>query len=434
MHDLAAKYGDVFSIKLGSRMTIVLSSRDAIYDAYIKKAKLFAGRPDFVTFAKTNHGAIGLSLCDYSETYADNRKNTMRGIHRLCENKQVLDDILCEDVQKMTSLFDKLANENKEFGPMEEFKKIVPGMFLSIMFGSRFSYDDPEFLDIVNWFNTWFENAEADNPPDFFSILQYLPNKRLDNISDCGKAFEQFATKMIKEFNKKEGDTGLIYSFFRFFGDYSELPHQERLNFSRVVADLCGGGFDTVASTMGWAPLYLLEKPHVLRKCREEIHAVFGDGTLSTEKKGSVPYFCATLYDIFRHSSVGPLGLPRCTTEDTSYKTYRIPKGTMIFANLWGCNHNPMDWKETEFLYPENFLTDDGMFDREAERKLMTFSAGVRKCPGEKLAFNKSFMILGTMIQKYNFTIEKPPQDMLPKTGLTLKPKFYTMKLTHVSK
>ena len=62
MHELAATYGDIFSLKLGSRLTVVLSSRESIHELYIKKAKLFGSRPNFVTFMKTNHGAIGLSF------------------------------------------------------------------------------------------------------------------------------------------------------------------------------------------------------------------------------------------------------------------------------------------------------------------------------------------------------------------------------------
>ena len=177
---------------------------------------------------------LDFPLCGYDKTYEYNRKNTLKGIHRLCADKSNLENILQVEVRKMTVLFDNYVVDNTVFQPMEVLKQIVPSMFLCIMFGDRFSYDDPEFVDIVDSYNRWFENAEADNPVDFFSWLQYLPNKRLADIEACGLAFQNFALKMIDEFGCKESNGGLIYSFFQFFGDASELSHQDKLNLSRV--------------------------------------------------------------------------------------------------------------------------------------------------------------------------------------------------------
>ena len=104
---------------------------------------------------------------------------------------------------------------------------------------------------------------------------------------------------------------------------------------------------------MAWAFLYLCEKPHVLKRCRAEINSAFGNNPVLDDQKESTPYFCATLYDILRHSSVGPLGLPRSTTGEVKCKSFTIPEGTMIMANIWACNHKSDEWKETEFLHPE---------------------------------------------------------------------------------
>ncbi|XP_057306023.1 cytochrome P450 1A2-like [Hydractinia symbiolongicarpus] len=429
MHDLSKKYGDVFCLKLGSRLTIILSSHEAIYEAYVKKAKLFAGRPDFASFIKTNHDAIGLSLCTFSQVYENNRKGTMRAIHRLHSSTASYNELLQKEAKKMLELFDNSINSHNAVDPLKAFKRIVPSAFLAMMFGRDFDYHNEEFLDIVEWFNNWFENAEADNPPDFFPILQNMPNKRLKIISDCGLAFEKFALKKLKEFENENGDTGLVYSFYNYFGKPSELGRQEKLNLARVVADLCGGGFDTVASTLAWAPLYLLNRPEVLRKCRQEILSICKDGDVSVDKKDDLPYFSATLYDIIRHSSVGPLGLPRVTMDDLTFRSYKIPKNTMVFVNLWACNHDPSVWKEIDFVHPENFLTNDGALDNTAVKKLSTFSSGVRRCPGEKLAFTKMFVLLGTLIQRYGFIMDKAPEDLLPMRGVTLKPKPYTISM-----
>lgn len=429
MADLAKKYGDIFSVQLGSRFTVVLSSKEAIYEAYVKNAKQFAGRPDFASFSCTNHGSVGISLCTYDDTYAYNRKNTMRAVNRLYMQQSDYHHILHEEASKMVAYLDDNIAKNQAIDPIAAFKKIVPCAFLSMMFGKQFEYEDPEFQAITNWYHNWFENAEADNPPDFFPTLKLFPNARLNTISKCGEAFEIFTSKKLKEFESAKENIGLVYPLYEYFGLPSTLPIQKQRNFARVVADLCGGGFDTVASTLAWAPMYLLEVPKVLEKARNEILSVFGDSPIDFEKRESTPFFCATVYDILRHSSVGPLGLPRVTMQDVKLRGYNIPKNTMVFVNLWGCNHDTNEWKETEFLHPENFLNESGALDHEAVKKLSTFSTGVRRCPGEKLAVQKIYIFLGTILQKFEFEMEKSPLKKIPKRGVTLKPHDYTIKL-----
>ena len=42
---MSKKYGDIFSVRLGSNWCVVLNSLEAAKDAYLKKPVEFAGRP-----------------------------------------------------------------------------------------------------------------------------------------------------------------------------------------------------------------------------------------------------------------------------------------------------------------------------------------------------------------------------------------------------
>ena len=53
---LASKYGDVFTIYLGLRRVVVLNGYDAIYDAFVKNAHAFSGRPKHYIFNKLGEG------------------------------------------------------------------------------------------------------------------------------------------------------------------------------------------------------------------------------------------------------------------------------------------------------------------------------------------------------------------------------------------
>ena len=67
------------------------------------------------------------------------------------------------------------------------------------------------------------------------------------------------------------------------------------------------------------------------------------------------------------------------STEEDVYKGYRIPKGSLILANLWYFLHNPDTYHDPNTFNPERHLPygDDG---REAEQdpRLYTFGFGRR--------------------------------------------------------
>ena len=53
---MASKYGDVFTLYLGPRRAAVLNGCDAIYDAFVKNANVFSGRPQNYIFKNLAEG------------------------------------------------------------------------------------------------------------------------------------------------------------------------------------------------------------------------------------------------------------------------------------------------------------------------------------------------------------------------------------------
>lgn len=434
MNDLSRTYGNTFCVQLGSRLTLVLNSRAVIYEAFVKKAKSFAGRPDLATFNKTRHGCIGISMCDFSEAYRLNRKMTVKALHRLFSDKEKLNFIMEQEVHKMVNLFDQFAHFKKPFNPGEAFYKIVPSLIVNLTFGRNFDYDDQDLIALVNFNRRWFESAEANNPADFFKILEMFPNKRLTAIKESAAAFYSYILNKIDE--HETNNWGLLQTYLEYYRDMlgvTELSNSEKLELARVIADILGGGFDTVAITLSWALLFLDDQPEVTIKCRNEIQRVCPDEILRIEHQSDCPYFCATINEILRNASTAPMGLPRTTTEDVHTSEYFIPKGTMVLPNIWAVNRDSTLWKGPGIINPDNFLDADGAIDKNAVRKLATFSSGLRKCPGDKLAFSEMFVLLGTFIKSFEFTIDQHPPDMQPLPGLTSQPKSYTIQISKIA-
>jgi len=55
-------------------------------------------------------------------------------------------------------------------------------------------------------------------------------------------------------------------------------------------------------------------------------------------------YTEATMYEIFRKSSIVPLGIYHSAIEDVIFHGYAIPKGTAVIANLYEVHHDKETW------------------------------------------------------------------------------------------
>ena len=334
----------------------------------------------------------------------------------------------------MITLFDNNILKKRAFCPLSEFGYIVPSVMMSFMFGENHSYESPELLSCIECSQKWFENQELNSRMDFlnYKILQVIPNERLNIIEKCIKVTDDFILKKIKSFQHCNVKNPCLLSSY--FENYNRdlrkepLTNVEILELGRTCNDVIAGGFQSITATLSWAVMYLIKYPQVLALCRKEIIEVTGEDPLSIEHETSLPYFVATIHDILRLSSVAPL-IARATSEDVQFRSFIIPKNTLILSNVYKCNHNELEWKTPNELYPEHFLDDAGKLDATSVRKLSTFSTGIRRCPGDKFAIHEIYFLLGTLITTYKMILTQPPVDEFPKIGMTLKPKYYAIKL-----
>ena len=436
MLTLGKKYGDIFSLQLGSRLTVILNSKDAIYEAFVKKAKVIAGRPDLASFTTTMHGSTGISMCDYTEEYKKNRQMVMKTMHKLYADKDRFDQLLQHEARKMIDLFKEKACSGSMFDPSHEFDKIAPSIMVHIMFGKNSPYNDPDVVNLVNVNKRWFESAGGgSNLADFLKFLALFPNEKLKAIQKSCMMFYQFSFKKMDEF-KTEECSGLYGTFKQLYrerctGGDGILTDKDRFEIGRCINDLLGGGFDTLPGTLSWSMLHLCQSPDVVFKCRKEIEKVVGDDEIvGMTHSQQMPYCMAVVYEIFRIASVAPLGLPHKTSEEVKIRDFIIPRDTMVMANLWSVNYQSDLWKNADKFFPENFLQEDGSLSLTSVRNLASFSLGVRRCPGERFAKFQLFVLFTNFLRHFDFVMAKPPQDMEPKGGMTIQPKPYQIKVS----
>ncbi|CBI36292.3 unnamed protein product, partial [Vitis vinifera] len=162
---------------------------------------------------------------------------------------------------------------------------------------------------------------------------------------------------------------------------------------------LLGAGTDTTATTIEWTLSLLLNNPHALKKAQMEIDNHLGNNHLIQESDlNQLPYLHCIIKESQRMYPAGPI-IPHESSGECTVGGYRIPHGTMLLVNLWAIQNDP----------------------RKHGFRLMPFGSGRRGCPGEGLALRMVGLVLGSLIQCFDWeSVGEGMVDMSEGTGLTL--------------
>ena len=165
---------------------------------------------------------------------------------------------------------------------------------------------------------------------------------------------------------------------------------------------------------------FLLNHPAVLKKAQEEIDAHLGSEPsrlLDKTDLPHLPYLHCIISETLRLRPAAPLLLPHQATADCQLHGYDVAAGTIVLVNAYAIHRDPVAWGPApEEFRPERFEHGG------AEGKLMLpFGMGRRKCPGESLAMRTMGMVLGTLIQCFDWKrVGDEEVDMSASSGTLL--------------
>jgi cytochrome P450 len=102
-----------------------------------------------------------------------------------------------------------------------------------------------------------------------------------------------------------------------------------------------------------------------------------------------------------------------------------IPRGSTVVVFVYGVHHSARHWENPERFDPERFTSQNQKLHTPGA--WLPFGAGPRGCIGGNYAMLQIFMILSTLLRKYEFrlvpgqTIEARPMVILrPKHGIRM--------------
>ncbi|CAI9115894.1 OLC1v1016907C1 [Oldenlandia corymbosa var. corymbosa] len=435
IHQMAKQYGEIFSLRLGQKPVVVLSSPRAIEECLTKNDVIFAYRNQTVSAKLLNYNCTTIGLASYGDYWRNLRRITAQEI--FSQNRiAMFGNIRQEEVRYFLGALLEEYNDAKKPAKVmlrPKFAHLTLNIMMRMIAGKRYygkDVTDDEAKQFQQVIREMLHFHGVVNLEDYIPAFKFL----LFDVKGLKKQMKVLMNKidsllqnLVNQHHvRKDGSgqtTNANQDIKKTFMDILLALQDKEPDFltdqtiKAITLSLLAGGTDTTTSTLEWAMSLLLNNPEAMKKAVEEIDTVVGkDRLLEETDVPKLNYLNNIISETLRLYPPIPLLLPHKSVEDCTLSGYDIPKGTMMMCSLWTIQRDPNLWDEPEKFKPERFDQKDG-----EGYKLLPFGAGRRACPGANLGKRVVTLALGAMIQGFEFSrIGDEEVDMEQGSGLTM--------------
>ena len=444
LHQWAKLYGSVYAVRVLTDNWLVLNDYNAIHEVLVTKGDQFIGRPTSyrIGLVSGNHRDVVFANGVDHRWWMPLRKAMQRSIRVASETTTTLDNSSsgCIVTQLTSELMDRLDDTSSQATDVYEhiFEHTMRTTF-AFLFGVKPNAGDPRYAEVKMFQQAYIETISPGkgNELDAMPWLRFLGNKTYRQLRDandaCFRFWDDVWVEMKKEF--AANDNCIEPADDEKYNSSSEKP-KSAVHFIAQLLNPSSRYFDEVidkenarmafvdlliAATVTTIPTFyaslhvLLHHPQVISRLQNEIDDVIGkwpNNLPLLSDRDKMPFAMATVLELLRYTSISPFSVPHTAICDTELLGYRVPKGTIIFPNLWALHHDESFWGDPWTFRPERFLDEGGLLlppNHIIRKNVMAFGAGPRACIGEPFAMKRIFLFVVMTTQRY---------DLLPENSL----------------
>ncbi|KAG6513270.1 flavonoid 3',5'-hydroxylase 1-like [Zingiber officinale] len=436
---LAARYGPIMSLRLGSHLCVVASDASSAR-AFLKTADAqFAHRPDPISARDVSYQRQNLVMSDATPTWKHMRK--LCSLHLL--GGKALADWAPTRRAEFRRLVDALRRLHDAGQPVPIFDLLIctlANVVGTIVIGGRV-FDDHgdesnKFKDMLSDLLT---GGAQFNVGDFFPSIAWMDLQGIQSrMLSVHKRFDALLTRLFEEHQRTRGSRRGAPDFVdkvmanKVSEDGATISD---VNVRALICDLFTAGTDTSSVVVEWTFAEMLKNPAILRRLQAETEAVVGrDRLLDESDIPKLPYLQAVCKEGLRLHPSTPLMLPHFSHEDSEVGGFFIPKHTRLLVNVWAIGRDPAVWENPLAFDPDRFLPggkgerydplgSDGNFG------FIPFGAGRRSCVGKLVGMLFVQCLVGTLAHAFDWELPEGEEeiDMEAKPGLAL-PKAVPLK------
>ncbi|WVZ97906.1 hypothetical protein U9M48_043408 [Paspalum notatum var. saurae] len=431
---LAARYGPLFSLRLGSRNAVVVTSAEHARECFTEHDVCFANRPRFPSLVLVTFDGTTLATSSYGPSWRNLRRVAtvqLLSAHRVA----CMCPTICAEVRAMARRMYCAAAAAPGRAARVELKRRLFEVSLSSLMEtvartktSRTEADADtdmslEAQELKAALDEFIPLVDAGNVCDLLTVLSRFDVLGVrKKIAAAVKRRDAFLRRLVDGERRRSLVDGCEDDKKSMISVLLSLQKSEPETYTdTVIMAMCSsmftGGTETTASTAEWAMSLLLNHPEVMKQAQAEMDATVGNSRLlGADDLPRLGYLQCIISETLRLYPVVPTLIPHESAVDCTLGGHHVPSGTILLVNVYAIHRDPAAWPDPVAFRPERF--EDG---GTAQGRLLTFGMGRRKCPGETLALRTLGLVLGTLIQCFDWeTVDGANVDMAEGVGITL--------------
>ncbi|KAH7159405.1 cytochrome P450 [Dactylonectria estremocensis] len=430
----AKEYGPIYSLILGTKTCVVLSSDETVKDLLDKKSGVYSDRPDMFIGQRIASGNLRLVVM----RYGNNWRMIHRMIHKALNITAAVTYVPYQDLENKV-LLAGLLDTPQLF--LLHIRRFTYSLSTQMIFGYRCTNNqDPNLLQLFRCFEKWgqLSGSSSAQLADLYPVLQKLPNFLAPNVSYAKRLHEVEKKLYVGHWMRAKkaivDGTGLPC----FCDDIYKSQLNEKFSDDAagyISGSLLEAGSDTTASTLYGFILAILIWPEIQKRGQEEIDRVVGPDRLPTmEDYDQMPFIRCCIKESVRWMPTVILGVPHALIKEDTYQGYYIPKGATVINNVWSIHMDEKRSPNPRVFNPDRFKGDNTTLYQSAvgdvtKRDNFVFGAGRRLCQGIHIAERSLFLGISRFLWGFDFSPAKgqdgrpmiyDPEDLVG--GITVQP------------
>ncbi|KAK0234240.1 cytochrome P450 [Armillaria fumosa] len=413
------EYGDIASVSiLGQRIIIVNSAQVAI-DMLDKKSSIFSDRPVLVMAGELVGWKKVLGLTPYGARFRDYRRRA----YQLFGNNTAMKQFLPLEELEMRRFLKRLLVKPEDLSA--HIRRTTGAISLRIIYGYEVQEEEDLFVELAEQAMHHFSLSITSGRflvnliPSLRYVPDWFPGAEFKRTAKIWASTRRDLVEKPYEYVKQQMSTGEARTSFTSKQLDACTSAEGESNIKWLAASLYSSGVDTTAASIYAFFKAMVLFPEVQVKAQAEIDAVVGSDRLpGFDDRERLPYINALVLEVSRWHAVTPTGVPHRVTEDDVHSGYFIPKGTIVFANIWNMLHDPTVYDKPFEFKPERFIRTEDK-EPELDPYQVSFGFGRRICPGRVLADASIFICCAMVLAVFN--ISKYSED-----GIVFEPDIET--------
>ncbi|KXN84122.1 O-methylsterigmatocystin oxidoreductase [Leucoagaricus sp. SymC.cos] len=418
------EYGDVVYVHVLGQGLVFLNTPEAIFDLLDKRGGIYSDKPQLVMTGEL----CGCKNMVAFTSYGDQSKRQRRLMHKAFGIQAI--PAYYPLLQTETAAFlRRLAADPSEYE--SHVRRYAGGLTLSVVYGYEAKSNEDRFLQLAEECVDLLANRIASGggiwPVDIIPALQYLP----DWVPGAGfkvkarkwKAkMEEFVEKPYEyvKNSMRSGDYKPSFCSTLLEDEKSQAEENFEFDLKWTANSMYSASGDTTITTVYHFIMAMLSYPEVLMKAQKEIDNVVGTDRLPTmADRNSLPYVQAVVNESLRWGAPVPLNLPHRLMEDDVYRGMHIPKGSLVFGNIWAITRDERIYPNPEQFNPERFMKNvDEEIAKRRDPKNYVFGFGRRRCPGANLVDSSVWLLIASIIATMDIS------KSVNEKGKTIEPEY----------